>query len=96
MKHHTMTLDEVAQKLGPIDVVHQELEQFKRSARVFSGDAPRLIEAYPNEWVAVIDGGVVAHASSFALVMDHLDEKDLPRSEAMVRYVTDDARTMIL
>ena len=91
-----MTEAEVAQRLGPLDVLSRELKEFSRSARVFSGDSPRLIERYPEQWVAVVDGDIATHANTFVEVLGQLDEMAQPREHAMVRFVTKHKRTMIL
>ena len=90
------TAEEVAQLLGPLDVLRSDLEEFKQSARVFSADRPRLIDEYRQQWVAVMSGEVVVSADRFEDVMDELDNRSLPRSQALVRFIDENTRTMIL
>ena len=91
-----LTVEEVARRLGPIDALREELADFRRSARAFSSDHPRLIDEYHHQWVAVLDGEVVAHADSFTAVMDAIDEQHAPRSKILVRYIDENVRTLIL
>jgi hypothetical protein len=96
VEYHGLSDADVAERIGPLGVLHSEMSEFARSARVFSGDSPRLIEDYPEQWVAVIDGDVAAHAPTFDAVMDQLDADGKPRTRAMVRYVSEQDQTMIL
>ena len=91
-----MSSAEVAEEIGPLDELRRELEEFSRSAQVFSEDATRLIDKYPEQWVAVINGDVATVADTFEDVMAHLDDQGLPRAQAMVRFVSSSPRTMIL
>ena len=94
--HQHMTAADVAEAIGPLEDIRRGLEEFSRSARVFSEVDPRLIEDYPEQWVAVINGDVAAVAPTFKGVMAYLDEHGLPRAQAMVRFVSPTPRTMIL
>ena len=90
-----LTLSEVIQ-LGPLDEIRRDLADFKQSARTFSSDRSRLIDEYREQWVAVLEGNVVAHADSFSAVMDAVDEQRMPRSKVLVRFIDENMRTMIL
>ena len=92
----SLTISEVVRRLGPLDELRRDLADFKRSARAFSSDRPRLIDEYRQQWVAVLDGEVVAHCDSFAAVMDAIDEQHVPRSRVLVRFIDENVRTMIL
>ncbi|MCY3656533.1 MAG: hypothetical protein F4Z08_07875 [Chloroflexi bacterium] len=91
-----LTVGEVIRRLGPLDELREDLASFRRSARTFSSDRPRLIDEYRQQWVAVLDGEVVAHADSFPAVIDAVDQRQLPRSRVLVRFVDENVRTMIL
>ena len=91
-----LTISEVVRRLGPLDEIRRDLADFKQSARTFSSDRPRLIDEYRHQWVAVLEGSVVAHADSFSAVMDAVDEQRMPRSKVLVRFIDENMRTMIL
>ena len=91
-----LTISEVIQRLGPLDEIRRDIADFKLSARTFSSHRPRLIDEYRQQWVAVHEGNVVAHADSFAAVMDAVDEQRTPRSKVLVRFIDENMRTMIL
>ncbi|MEE8337767.1 MAG: hypothetical protein V3R95_06880 [Dehalococcoidia bacterium] len=72
------------------------LRAFRESARTFSSDHPRLIDAYPDEWVAVHGGDVKAHAITLVDLLDLIDVAELPRQELLVRFIEKNQRALIL
>lgn len=82
--------------LGDPKRVDEELRRFQKATQVLSAGYPRLIDEYPSQWVAVYDGKVRAHAATFQLLMTLVDEKKLPRSHTIVRYVGETQRTLIV
>ena len=91
-----LTIANVVQHLGPPEEIRKDLADFRQSARAFSSDRPRLIDEYRHQWVAVLDGHVVAHADSFPTVMEVIDKREMPRSRVLVRFIDENVRTMIL
>ncbi len=90
------SLTEAVKDIGSPEAIHQELAEFQRSARVFSSDRPRLLDKYCEQWVGVIDGEVVTSADSFTAVLENIDAAGLSRSKCIVRFITKNARTLIL
>ena len=82
--------------LGPPDQVAAELAGFRKSAVVLSSQAPRLIQKYPKQWVAVCDGEVRASASTFGKILKAIDEKQISRSKTIVRFIDKKVKTMVL
>jgi hypothetical protein len=74
----------------------RSLRAFDRSASILSSNTPRLIDKYPDEWVAVCDGRVVAHGEKLAEVLLQSDEKGLSREDIVVRFIERTQRTLIL
>ena len=74
----------------------RSLHDFQRSASVLSSDQPRLINKYPNQWVAVSDGSVVAHGKNLDKVLSQVDKMGVRRSEIIVRFIERTRRTLIL
>lgn len=87
---------DISSLLGDPKQVERELERFRRSTAVLSSRQSRLIERYPKQWVAVLDGKVVAHAKTFDSLLSQVDKKKLPRGRVVVRYIDKTQRTMIL
>lgn len=91
-----LTVDELVRRVGPLEDIRSGLDRFDRSGRAFSAAWPRLIKEYANQWVAVLDGDVVASADSREAVIEAVVEQGLPRSKLFVRYMSEKPRTLIL
>ena len=80
---------------SPRDVA-TSLQEFHDSALVLSRDHPRLIDAYPDQWVAVSQGTVLAHGPSLEQLLEKVDGAGVDRSEVIVRFIERTQRTVIL
>jgi hypothetical protein len=76
--------------------IDRELRAFSRAARVLSSRRPRLIEAHPNEWVALYEGEIAATAKTFRGLVSKLKKKGVSPNDAVVRYIDTSGRKMIL
>jgi hypothetical protein len=76
--------------------VARSLRKFQRSARMLSSNQPRLIDEYPDQWVAVSDNAVVAHGEDLKKVLQQVDKKGIPRADVLVRFIERTQRTLIL
>ena len=94
----TETVDkwQILSALGDPATVGRELSKFAESARTLSSDAPRMIEEYPRQWIAIYDGTVKARGSTLRALLDEVDRVGVPREHALVRFVEKDLRTLIL
>ena len=87
---------QIKELIGDPKEIDRELEEFRRAAKTFSSDHPRLIDEYPKQWVAVYCGKVEASGRTFGSVMAQVDRKGLPRERVIVRFIDRSQRTMIL
>jgi hypothetical protein len=55
-----------------------------------------MIDRYPEQWVAVYDGKVKAHASDFDTVLSQIDKARIPRKLTLIRYIAKKPSSMIL
>jgi len=76
--------------------LNRDLQEFRKAALALSSDHPRLIDKYPNQWVAVYRGKVAAHASTLNAILGKMKRKKIPQKHTIVRYVEKNKRTMIL
>jgi len=76
--------------------LNRDLQRFRQAARALSSDQPRLIDKYPDQWVAVYRGKVAAHASTLPAILAKMRSKRIPKAHAIVRYIEKNKRTMIL
>ena len=90
------TQDEIAALIGDPAKICKELAAFRETAMFLSSNRPRLIERYPDQWVALFDNRVQAHGDELTSVLEELDAKGLPRERAIVRYLDTKPRTLVL
>ncbi len=74
----------------------RSLREFHESSRVLSSSHPRLIDEYPDQWVAVSGEGVISHGESLDYVLGEVDKKGLRRSDTLIRFIERAQRTLIL
>jgi hypothetical protein len=74
----------------------RQLRAFRSAAKTLSSNHPRLIDKYPQQWVAVYSGEVKAHAPTIEGVLKELAEKGIPKERAIVRFIDRNQRTLIL
>lgn len=76
--------------------ISRSLRAFQRSARILSDSHPRLINEYPNQWVAVADSTVIAHDNTLKKVLKKVDAEGVSRADVIVRFIDRTQRTLIL
>ncbi len=86
----------IVDDLGDPRDLRDEIQRFRRAARILSSKHPRLIDRYPKQWVAVYEGKVRAAGSTFNSVLAQVDKQGLPRRAVIVRFIDKNQRTMIL
>lgn len=86
----------IKQLIGEPKTVSKELQNFRRSARLLSSHQTRLIELYPKQWIAVLDGKVRANARTFHSLMRQIDKRQVPRIRVFVRFIDKNQRSLIL
>jgi hypothetical protein len=90
-----MDIVEILRHQNPVRL-NRDLQRFRKAAQALSADHPRLIDKYPNQWVAVYDGKVAAHASTLPAILAKIKRKRIPQAHTIVRYIEKNKRTMIL
>ena len=80
----------------PPEMIGQELREFEADARTFSEKQQALVREYAEQWVAFLNGRVVANDTDFQTVLDQLDAAGLPRRKAVVRFLTETPSILIL
>ena len=76
--------------------VHRELQGFRRAAHVLSSRHRRLIQKYPNQWVAVYHDDVIASGATLDAVLKEVAKRNVPKEHTIVHFVEKNQRTMIL
>ena len=83
-------------EIGDVVALDRELRRFRKAAKVLSRKHPRLMEAYPKQWIGVYHGRVAVRGRTLQSVLTQLDQKSLPREQVIVRFIDKNERTMIL
>ena len=91
-----MSRDDIARLIGDVRKVGYDLQEFRRNAMRLSSRHPRMVERYPNKWIALHSGGVRAYGDSLDAVLQEIDDKGLSRDQTIVRFIDKEPRTMIL
>jgi hypothetical protein len=76
--------------------VCNEFKCFRKSGLLLSSHHKRMIDHYPEEWVAVYNGIIEAHGTDYEKVLAIIDDKKLPRNLTIMRYISKKQRSMIL
>ncbi len=84
------------QRTEDIETIVKEFRSFRKSGLVFSSHHKRLIDRYPDEWVAIHNGQVRAHDSDYDAVLSKIDAIGIPRNLVLVRYIAKKPCSMIL
>ena len=85
----------IAGFLSPQDAARM-LRRFGKSTRFMAAKYGALVEQFPNQWVAVLDGEVQTTAKTLSGVNRKIHTLGLPRQETLVRYLDADERILIL
>ena len=96
MSNKAAVLSALAEMNERPDNTARSLRRFQRTAHVLSSNQPRLINEYPDQWVAVSASTVVAHGKSLDSVLRKVDRKGVHRSDVIVRFIERTQRTLIL
>ncbi len=96
MSNKAVVMDVLTRMNEHPDTMARSLRAFHRSARVLSDNHPRLIDEYPNQWVAVADSTVMAHGDTLEQVLARIDAENISRADVIIRFIERTQRTLIL
>ncbi len=82
--------------IGDPQRLDADLQKFRKDAKLLSSPRMNLLTRYPNRWVGFYDGHVRADAPTLEQLLERLDALQIPRKEAVIRYVDQNLRRMIL
>jgi hypothetical protein len=74
----------------------RSLDDFQRDAEYLAKHEQYLIAKYPDEWIAIYDGEVVAHSSQLRELKRVLRTKRLPLNAVVIEYLSRTPVTLIL
>ncbi len=76
--------------------IARSLRAFQKSACVLSENHPRLIDEYPDKWVAVANDAVMASGDTLEQVLTLIDDRNISRADVIIRFIERTQRTLIL
>ena len=89
-------VQEIVDLIGDPNEVDKELQSFRKTAMRLSSRYPRMIELYPQQWIALHSGKVRAQGDSLESVLDKIDSMGLSREQTIIRFIESEPRTMLL
>ncbi len=90
------TRNSLLQAAAHAEEIAESLIRFRDATRILSNERPRLIEQYPDQWVAVHARRVVAHGDTIESVLAEVDAQGIARSDVIVRLIETSRRTLVL
>jgi CRISPR/Cas system-associated endonuclease/helicase Cas3 len=85
----------ILNEIGDPKAIARELRAFRKSAQILSSNKPRLIDVYPDKWIAVYKGKVQAAADSLEAILARAKKLKLPKENYFIRYIARKRKTMI-
>lgn len=71
-------------------------ERMQRDLEYLSASRDRLVTKYDEQWVAIFNEALVAHAHEVEELLAQLDERGISPDQVIVDYLTKEQRTLIL
>ena len=92
-----MRAEELRKIIGDPQKIHDDVREIRKTEKPFTTSKyNRLVEKYPDKWIAVTAGRVEAHGDSYEAVLEMICEKGLPRESTIIQFIEKDPITMIL
>ena len=76
--------------------IAEEFRSFCKSGPLLSSHHKRMIDLYPDQWIAIYDGRVEAHGNDYGELLSQIDRRKIPRRLTVLRYITRKRKSMIL
>ena len=81
---------------GGVGAIMDEMEEFQELLSQFLAMDSSLVKRYPDKWVAMGKGGVIAVGDSATEALDNLEELGLDRSKAVCQFMNTNPPILIL
>lgn len=87
---------EIRELVGDPRVVAREMQAFEKDSNAFFSQEKRLLEQYPQQWVAFYDGKVQAHGPTHETVLKEVEKRGLPKGRVIIRFLDQSERPLIV
>jgi hypothetical protein len=92
-----MEFEEYLNEFGGWEVLEKSREQFEADIIFFKENRDDLLELYPDQWVSVFSGKVIASGVNLMKVQKIIDSKDIPVPYLEVtRFISTDKKCRLL
>ena len=82
--------------MGGVDLLIDDLDEFHQLRARMIEEHSRLIDKYPDKWVAIGKDGVLAVGESKREVLDEVEIRGIRRSSAVAEFMDTDPAELIL
>ncbi len=89
-------IEAVVEASGGVEQIHRDLADFRRRFKLLDSQVPKLVEARPNEWVAMPEGDDMVFAASFDELLARLREAGRPTNTAAIKFLDPNPRVLIV
>ena len=86
----------VIEEMGGSGALIDDLAQFRKLRARLTNERAYLVEKYPDKWIAMGKGGVVATAATRGEVLEAIDRMGIVRSDTVVEFIDTDPPVLIL
>lgn len=90
-----LNLSQFLKEVGGVEGLHEALLAFERRHAELETRRAELLRQYPNKWVALCDGQVMA-ADTLEGLLQCLAEKGVPSQETPVEYLDPNPLPLVL
>ena len=84
------------EEMGGPGALVDDLAEFRKLHARMTREYIRLVQKYPNKWVAMGKDGVVAAGATRTQVLEAVDRRGIARSETVVDFMDTDPPVLIL
>ena len=87
---------EIVNSQGGVDALVAKMNEFHEVVDLMRKERARLMDEYPDQWVAMGKGGVVVVGNSIDGVLKKADAQGMKRGEVVIEFLETDPPLLIL
>lgn len=84
----TTVLDKAVKSAGGKKELQRKFEQYRESVAFIEKNRNKLLKKHDNEWIAVYNCKVVAHAKKLQELIQKVEPTRLPTNEVLVEFIS--------
>ena len=84
----TPLFDKAIKSAGGKEEFQKKFEQYKESVASIEANRDELLKKYDNEWIAVYNRKVVAHAKKLQELIQKVEPTGLPTNEVLIEFIS--------